>query len=186
MIIPMVLNRFKQLKNGLAVKNDIRVKIPLKMDFTNYMDQRHSSAGDYLLVLRSVVCHLGSSNIQSGHYYTFSSMTASKDDQNKVTDVGEKGWLYFNDMYVGPKMHDRSRVTVIQEQKELLKLFEDELPVCSYILFYELNDSKGLNNYVLKLLSETEDLHLARKIQFENVDGESDSNSAASDICSIA
>jgi hypothetical protein len=113
-------------ENGRLSRNGIHVEIPLEIGFPVFVtdddvgENDGSIYGNFKLVLRSVICHRGTS-IQSGHYI------ALVRGRNDSVDQGR--WLLFDDM-----AYERVRYV------DPLKAMAEESP---YLLFYQVEPIDG-------------------------------------------
>lgn len=118
--VPFGLRRF----GADGKKMRTRVSVEPVMDFTDCMDGETGSTGRYALVLRSVVCHLGSS-LTCGHYvsWTYSAYE------------GSPVWTRWDDLAGG----EVRRV----HEADLTSADRNEIEMDGYILFYELVPGDG-------------------------------------------
>ncbi|KAK9762970.1 hypothetical protein K7432_010769 [Basidiobolus ranarum] len=71
-IVPLSLKRYGIDSDGGSIRIDRRVDIPPLIDFSSFVShQSDNSNAKYTLVLKSAVCHLGTS-LSSGHYISYS------------------------------------------------------------------------------------------------------------------
>lgn len=124
-ILGMCLKRYG-FENGRLARNGIHVEIPLEIGFPVFVtddgvgESDGSIYGNFKLVLRSVVCHRGTS-IQSGHYI---SLVRGRNDE-----IDQGRWLLFDDMQY-------ERVQYVDP----IKALAEESP---YLLFYQVEPIDG-------------------------------------------
>jgi hypothetical protein len=135
MILPIVLKRYTN--EGRRITRPIAISH--KLDVTDLISQSQQDSSRFSLELKSVVCHTGGSGIESGHYTSFAA---------HILD-GELLWI---------KSDDLSYTTHFSSLSQVQNVFVNELPLQSYILFYELQaDSlfeENLDTSVLQSLVE--------------------------------
>eukprot|EP00177_Eucheuma_denticulatum_P000652 GFKZ01001169.1.p1 GENE.GFKZ01001169.1~~GFKZ01001169.1.p1 ORF type:complete len:422 (-),score=40.90 GFKZ01001169.1:1506-2771(-) len=120
--VPLAINRFRARGNG---KDRSPVHVRTALDATSYVNCFADDA-KYTLILRSVVCHIGSS-ISAGHYvcYTFEPAV---------------GWRRWNDLDSNPVRAVRGDVLVgLPEDAN----WREEIERDCYLLFYELVPGDG-------------------------------------------
>ncbi|ORX56902.1 cysteine proteinase [Hesseltinella vesiculosa] len=127
LLLPIVLKRYK-LQDGNFVKDNRVVSIPDTIPFKRFINQNtHATClqchkdMDYLLRIRSVLCHYGSSP-QSGHYIAY-----AKTFCDQTVGCQQETWLRFDDMNVV------QRVAKVKAEN----VFEDA-GLHGYLFFYEL------------------------------------------------
>ncbi|RPA83755.1 cysteine proteinase [Ascobolus immersus RN42] len=124
-VLGMCLKRYG-FENGRLSRNGVHVEIPLEIGFPVFVtddevgENDGSIYGNFKLVLRSVICHRGTS-IQSGHY------VALVRGRNDSVDQGR--WLLFDDIAY-------ERVRYVDPYKALA----EESP---YLLFYQVEPIDG-------------------------------------------
>nr|POE78534.1 hypothetical protein CFP56_60766 [Quercus suber] len=136
-VLGICLKRYSYTQTGQAVKLNTYVDIPLEIAVPNFVgdDSMHEDgplAGNFRLVLQSVVCHRGVS-VHSGHYVTLCRgrlanlhSRCSQTDHNDVSDDedDEDPWMRFDDLA-------KERVTNVDIRHAL----KQETP---YLLFYQV------------------------------------------------
>ncbi|KAI8071731.1 hypothetical protein BC940DRAFT_293572 [Gongronella butleri] len=126
LLLPIVLKRYK-LQGSLYTKDNRRVQIPATIPFHRFVNQNTHAAClqcradmDYLLRLRSVVCHHGTSP-HAGHYTAY----AKSYTDPSVND--DQDWYKLDDMHLA------QRVSKVTESQVL-----DDAAQTGYLFFYEL------------------------------------------------
>ncbi|KAG5187751.1 hypothetical protein JKP88DRAFT_306632 [Tribonema minus] len=258
-MLPVVLKRYQlQQRDGgrgggkgdaagglVHVRNQLPVIIPNKLDFSDFVsDGDAARAGDFVLVLRSAVCHRGGASLQSGHYVAYASAAApthvaattvtdfrkaaaaaqqqpqkapfdmagaaAMETAAAASDASPSGeqatlpaaaaetatpfgcpWLLLDDLMrrggeEGGGGGGATRVAALSSPPELAHAFGEELPVCAYMLFFELVDARGgAGGNVLQGLRESADLAMAQRLQVEE-EGAATAAVCAQDNCPIS
>lgn len=119
--VPLAVNRFQPTGS----KSRDAVAVPTALDATKYVNA-FAGGARYTLILRSVVCHMGST-IRSGHYVAY-------------TYGPRVGWRRWNDLDARPVRSVRG--SVVSGEPEDAKWAEEIARDC-YLLFYELVPGDG-------------------------------------------
>jgi hypothetical protein len=137
-VLGICLKRYSFTNTGQAIKRDAYIDIPLEIAVPNFVsdDQMNEDgplAGNFRLILQSVVCHRGLST-HSGHYVALcrgqasnavpESQPTSRRGSMTDSDEGDDPWMRFDDLA-------NPRVTYV-DIREALK---HETP---YLLFYQV------------------------------------------------
>lgn len=120
--VPLAISRFNFTGDA---KDRSPVRVPLVMSATRYVSP-FANNDSHSLVLRSVICHLGST-MQSGHYVTYTY------NSNEV-------WHRWDDME--GDFVPSSKRNISNEMPEI-RQWADEITHDSYLLFYELVPEEG-------------------------------------------
>ncbi|ORX95117.1 cysteine proteinase [Basidiobolus meristosporus CBS 931.73] len=116
-IVPLTLKRYAVDHNGYSVRTSQHVSIPPLIDFSSFVSvQPGAPLAKYTLVLKSAVCHLGTS-LSSGHYISYS---VSVDDPTV--------WYKHDDLEFGSRRIRKYPTS---------KCFED-MAENGYLFFYQL------------------------------------------------
>ncbi|KAI5364772.1 Putative ubiquitin specific protease domain, papain-like cysteine peptidase superfamily [Septoria linicola] len=155
-VLGICLKRYAVQNDGQATKRDTRIDIPLEIAVPNFVSDEHMQedgplAGNFRLILQSVVCHRGAS-VHSGHYVTLCRGTASNaipestpaSRRGSFTDSEdiEDPWMLFDDL--AP-----TRVTYVDIHQALRK----ELP---YLVFYQVQPIGDDGHFIHDLPSYAE------------------------------
>ncbi|CAO3597133.1 unnamed protein product [Absidia cylindrospora] len=129
LVLPLVLKRYKTNNNGNAYVKDTRpVLVPPIIPFHQFVNQNTDNAVcsqcnvkmDYVMSLKSIVAHQGSSPY-SGHYVAYTKLLSAVPDHSI--------WLKFDDL------NSQERVTYDMNEAQVL----DQVAENGYLFFYELN-----------------------------------------------
>ncbi|KAI8082940.1 ubiquitin carboxyl-terminal hydrolase-domain-containing protein [Halteromyces radiatus] len=133
LVLPIVLKRYKlnhhQQNGNYYVKDERPVQVPDTIPFLQFVNRNTDNAVcsqcnaemDYLMVLKSVVCHQGSSPY-SGHYVAYAKMY-------KTSATSPNIWMKLDDLDLDHRVQ-----TDIKEETVL-----DQVSKNGYLFFYELN-----------------------------------------------
>lgn len=139
LLIPLALNRYRQ---GVQ-KNTTSVHLPTAIPAMRYV-QPGTRTPAYTLMLRSVICHLGS-RITSGHYVTY-------------TYHPTVGWRRWDDLQGGVVKSVRGDVGNGLPENQA---WRNEICQDSYLVFYELVPGDGEEKW------RRQDESVARHLQVE-------------------
>ena len=128
-VLGICLKRYSYTTAGQATRNDAYVDIPLEITVPHFVDDEQMQedgplAGNFRLLLQSVVCHRGVS-VHSGHYISLCRGQASqqRDERMDGEDVDDL-WMRFDDLA-------RERVSPV----DIIEALKKETP---YLLFYQV------------------------------------------------
>eukprot|EP00474_Spongospora_subterranea_P009107 CRZ09565.1 hypothetical protein [Spongospora subterranea] len=153
MVVPLILKRFGV--DGQKVR--FYIHIPLCIDATSYLipgsQPRESNfeSCTHLLLLKSVICHLGAGTSNSGHYIAFSCEKTNN----------PHGWMLFDDLAETPAKFGSFAALSAE--------YEETLTRDSYMALYELVDLEQLaqkrKNSLICDAQQYHDFQLAYRLQ---------------------
>lgn len=144
LVLPMLIKRYAAIPSPPYSKRlTVPVLIPGTLRFNLFVDDLRGDGGDYVLELKSAVCHRGDSTI-SGHYIGIA----------KLEETAKKGsrWLHFDDL------GSPARVGASRSYADELSLFE-EMSRDGYLLIWEMKRVRPSS------LVEANDQLIARELQ---------------------
>ncbi|ORZ19562.1 hypothetical protein BCR42DRAFT_410026 [Absidia repens] len=170
LVLPLVLKRYKTNNNGNAYVKDTRpVLVPPIIPFHQFVNQNTDNAVcsqcnvkmDYVMSLKSIVAHQGSSPY-SGHYVAYTKLLSAVPDHSV--------WLKFDDL------NSQERVTYDMSEAQVL----DQVAEHGYLFFYELN------RLCSTCLQQSFERMMDQQNENNNTSGSDDSQSDKDDVDTAA
>lgn len=157
LVVPFAVRRFRP---DNMRKNTNHVQIPTAISAVDYVEP-FARGMNHILILRSVVCHLGST-IKSGHYVTY-------------THSSKDGWRRWDDLSSDAVISVAGNVKTGEPSN---RRWAKEIAENCYLLFYELVPGDDYNSSLKggklrqKVYTKGDEL-LANEIQFKEFEGDS-------------